>query len=121
MFDTAKPIGDLKANAADAAVWLKKITCPAPELPIILVGISMGGIIARLAAVHPACPRPAHLVPISSPHSGTWSAYYGIGAAGRQLRVGSVVLRGLASEQLACPVTAIWTPGDSPKCSKLAG
>jgi len=124
-FDGADPIGDLKANAADTASWLRAMARLAPDRPIILVGISMGGIIARLATLHPACPRIAHLVTISSPHAGTWSAYFGIGAAAYQLRIGSAVLRTLASQQLACPVTAIWTPDDSlilpPTSGRLSG
>ncbi len=124
LFDPVNPIGDLKTNAADAAAWLKAIARLAPERPIILVGISMGGIIARLATVQPDTPRITHLVTISSPHAGTWSAYLGIGTAAHQLRIGSVVLQGLASKPLNCPATAIWTPDDAlllpPTSGKLA-
>lgn len=125
VFDLADPIGDLEANAADVAAWLKAIARLAPQRSIVLVGLSMGGIIARRATAHPDTPRIAHLVTISSPHAGTWSAYFAIGAAAHQLRIGSAILSGLASQELACPATAIWTPDDAlilpPVSGKLAG
>lgn len=113
VFDSGYPIGDLNQNAAAAANWLRAIARLAPERSIILVGISMGGIIARLATIHPAFINITHLVTISSPHAGTWSAYFGVGPAAHQLRIGSDVLRGLASQPFTCPVTAIWTPDDA--------
>jgi pimeloyl-ACP methyl ester carboxylesterase len=106
------PIGDLEISADETVSWLQGLASNAPYRPIILVGISMGGIVARLALTRPHCPNPVHLVTISAPHRGTHLAYFGIGTAARQLQPGSEILMRLANTQLSCPTTSVWTPDD---------
>lgn len=124
-FEAGDPIGDLEANAAKAARWLNDVSRSAPDRPITVVGVSMGGIVARLATLHPDAPVIAHLVTISSPHHGTWMSRFGVGHAARQSSLDSAVLQTLRSQPHRCPATAIWTPDDAiivpPESGKLAG
>jgi triacylglycerol esterase/lipase EstA (alpha/beta hydrolase family) len=124
-FEPSNALGSLEASADEAALWLHEIARAAPGTPIVLVGISMGGLVARLATQRAAAPRIAHLVTISSPHHGTWMARFGVGAASRDMKIGSAVLEQMRAQPLACPTTAIWTPDDAiivpPESAKIDG
>ncbi len=113
MIEASNAIGDLAENATEVVSWLNSTATRTPSRPIILVGVSMGGIVARLATVQPGAPQIAHLVTISSPHHGTWTARFGLGPAARQMRLDSVLLQRLRSKPHTCPATAIWTPDDT--------
>ncbi|MHB0939938.1 MAG: esterase/lipase family protein [Armatimonadota bacterium] len=84
--------------------------------PIDLVCFSLGGIVARYYLQRlGGLDRVRRFITISSPHHGTWMAYFRWNAASRQLRPGCPFLadlnrdvRSLAKLQ----VTSIWTPFD---------
>jgi pimeloyl-ACP methyl ester carboxylesterase len=111
--DLADSIGDLEAAADEVLAWLHELRRSAPDRPIILTGVSMGGLVARLALARPGAPGIDHLVTISSPHHGTWTARFAFGAAARQMRLGSELIQRLAESPVPCPATAIWTADDA--------
>ncbi len=49
-----------------------------PDEPLALIGHSAGGLVARLALVHPAAPRVDTLITIAAPHLGTVRAVEGL-------------------------------------------
>ena len=87
-----------------------------PEQPLDLVGLSMGGLVARyylqrLGGIN----RVQRFIAISSPHSGTWTAYTLWGKGCVQMRPGSVFLEDLnrdANLLKKLNFTSIWTPWD---------
>jgi triacylglycerol esterase/lipase EstA (alpha/beta hydrolase family) len=125
VIELGDPTGDLDASAAEVAAWLADVRRRAPDRSIALTGISMGGLVARLALARDNAPKVDNLVTISSPHAGTWTAHFGFGEAARQMRPGSDVIRRLADLPPPCPATALWTPDDTiilpPTSGKLAG
>ncbi len=87
-----------------------------PQQPLDLVGLSMGGLVARyylqrLGGIN----RVQRFIAISSPHSGTWTAYTLWGKGCVQMRPGSVFLEDLnrdANLLKKLNFTSIWTPWD---------
>jgi triacylglycerol lipase len=87
-----------------------------PEQPLDLVGLSMGGLVTRyylqrLGGIN----RVQRFIAISSPHSGTWTAYTLWGKGCVQMRPGSVFLEDLngdASMLKKLNFTSILTPWD---------
>jgi triacylglycerol esterase/lipase EstA (alpha/beta hydrolase family) len=121
----SNPLGDIKRMAAETIAWIEAAHRTEPLRPLILVGISMGGLVARAAlAERPDLPV-AYLLTISSPHAGTWMAWFGLAQAARQMRPGSDLIHGLNARPSGVPATAIWTPDDTiilpPDSGKLVG
>ncbi|WP_341733671.1 alpha/beta fold hydrolase [Microcoleus sp. EPA2] len=87
-----------------------------PQQPLDLVGLSMGGLVGRyylqrLGGIN----RVQRFIAISSPHSGTWTAYTLWGKGCVQMRPGSVFLEDLnrdANLLKKLNFTSIWTPWD---------
>ncbi|MEK0181090.1 MAG: alpha/beta fold hydrolase [Oscillatoriales cyanobacterium] len=87
-----------------------------PQQPLDLVGLSMGGLVARyylqrLGGIN----RVQRFIALSSPHSGTWTAYTLWGKGCVQMRPGSVFLEDLnrdANLLKKVNFTSIWTPWD---------
>jgi pimeloyl-ACP methyl ester carboxylesterase len=110
------------ANAAEAirpmarelALWIDETAAREPGRPLILVGVSMGGLVARRALVdRPDLPL-AELITVGTPHAGTLWAYAAQGAAGKEMRPGSAFLNKLdRAGPSPVPVTAIWSPDDN--------
>jgi triacylglycerol lipase len=88
-----------------------------PDQPFDLIGFSMGGIVSRyyiqrLGGIH----RVQRFITISSPHNGTWTAYFYITAGTVQMRPNSDFLNDLNKDihQLnQLNFTSIWTPFDA--------
>ncbi len=84
--------------------------------PIILVGFSMGGIVARYYLQKlGGYKRVSSLFTISSPHRGSYLAYFYLGKGTRQLRPNSEFLNELRLEEDkydGIPVFSYWTPFD---------
>ncbi|MGB8689680.1 MAG: alpha/beta fold hydrolase [Microcoleus sp.] len=87
-----------------------------PQQPLDLVGLSMGGLVTRyylqrLGGIH----RVQRFIAISSPHSGTWTAYTLWGKGCIQMRPGSAFLEDLNRDATVLGklnFTSIWTPWD---------
>jgi triacylglycerol lipase len=87
-----------------------------PKQPLDIVGLSMGGLVTRyylqrLGGIN----RVQRFIAISSPHSGTWTAYTLWGKGCIQMRPGSAFLADLnrdASVLENINFTSIWTPWD---------
>lgn len=88
----------------------------APNQPIDLVGLSMGGLVSRYYVQKlGGNERVKRFVTIASPHYGTWLAYSLPFAGCVQMRPGSVFLQDLNQElEILAKVnfTYIWTPYD---------
>lgn len=86
------------------------------QQPLDVVGLSMGGLVTRyylqrLGGIN----RVQRFIAISSPHSGTWTAYTLSGKGCIQMRPGSAFLADLnrdASVLEKINFTSIWTPWD---------
>ena len=68
------------------------------EPRLILIGHSMGGLVARAYLRRHGAGRVARLVTLGTPHGGSWLARLGCGANARQMRPGSRWLAALAGE-----------------------
>lgn len=87
-----------------------------PDQPFDLLGFSMGGIVSRyyiqrLGGIN----RVQRFITISSPHNGTWTAYFYITPGTVQMRPDSDFLKDLNQDihQLnQLNFTSIWTPFD---------
>jgi len=105
----------LEQLAQQVADYIKKTF--APEQPIDLVGYSMGGIVSRYYVQRlGGLQRVQRLITLSSPHNGTWSAFFRSNLGASQMRVNSEFLNDLNRdvEQLKqLNFTSIWTPLDS--------
>ncbi|MEG4985518.1 alpha/beta fold hydrolase [Microcoleus sp. BR0-C5] len=88
----------------------------APEQPLDIVGLSMGGLVTRyylqrLGGIN----RVQRFIAISSPHSGTWMAYTLWGKGCVQMRPGSAFLEDLNRDTALLEklnFTSIWTDWD---------
>jgi len=84
---------------------------------VVLIGHSMGGLVARAYLARRGPGRIARLVTVASPHHGTALARWGAGPSGRQMRPGSAFLAALeASEAVAgarVEAVSIYSPHDN--------
>lgn len=87
-----------------------------PEQPFDLLGFSMGGIVSRYYIQRlGGIDRVQRFITISSPHNGTWTAYFYITPGTVQMRPDSDFLKDLNQDihQLnQLNFTSIWTPFD---------
>jgi triacylglycerol lipase len=88
----------------------------APDQPIDLVGFSMGGIVSRYYIQRlGGLERVQRFVTLSSPHNGTWTAYFRQNLGASQMRPSSMFLEELNRDiEMLCRVnfTSMWTPYD---------
>lgn len=80
---------------------------------LILVGHSMGGLVARAVLRRYGSARVACLVTLGTPHGGSRLARFGIGQNGRQMEIGSDWLQALAQPVPAVETIAIVSPHDN--------
>ncbi len=83
----------LDVQAQRFAHWLNHMVRQRPHAPVILVGYSMGGLIARICIAQKLIHVPIQrLVCIATPHAGSRLANFLPGAVAADLRIGSVIL-----------------------------
>lgn len=80
---------------------------------LILVGHSMGGLVARAFMRRYGAARIARVVTLGTPYGGSRLALLGIGCNGRQMEAGSAWLQALAQEAPAVDTIAIVSPRDN--------
>lgn len=99
--------GSVEAAAAELAVVVDAALERTGAPRVVLVGHSMGGIVARCYTQRfGGYDTVDTVVTIGTPHRGTWSALLGIHASARQLLPGSPLLRSL--EETARPSRVRW-------------
>ena len=80
---------------------------------LILVGHSMGGLVARAYLRRFGESRVAQLVTLGTPHQGSQIAHIGLGENARQMQPGSAWLRDLASRVPVLDTLVIYSPHDN--------
>jgi triacylglycerol esterase/lipase EstA (alpha/beta hydrolase family) len=80
---------------------------------VILVGHSMGGLVARAYLQRHGESRVAGLVTLGTPHQGSRLAHIGYGENARQMRPGSPWLQALASPAPVVDTVVIYSPHDN--------
>jgi pimeloyl-ACP methyl ester carboxylesterase len=96
--------GSIDAHAAAVEAAVRRLT-ELTGCPPILVGHSMGGLVIRAWwRAHGGRGRIAHVVTIAAPHAGTWLARFSKRTNGRQMRLRSGWLQGLAADEQRRPL-----------------
>lgn len=86
-------MGGLEVQARHFARWLNDVIDARSHPRLIMVGFSMGGLIARTCIEGKLLTMPVgKLICIGTPHDGSRVASYAPGEAGRDLRVNSIAL-----------------------------
>ena len=80
---------------------------------LVLVGHSMGGLVARAWLRRHGSNRVAKLVTLGTPHAGSELAIIGWGENARQMRTGSPWLAAFAKEAIGVETLAIYSPHDN--------
>lgn len=92
---------------------------------VLLVGHSMGGLVARAYLRRWGGERVAKLVTIATPHHGTWLARLAVGRNAREMVPRSDWLASLNSHDCGVPSACFWSAGDEivrpPDSARLAG
>lgn len=119
------PLGGIDAFAAQLHARVEALCAETGAKQLVLVGHSMGGLVARAYLRQNGAARVAKLVTLASPHHGTWLARYGLGRNAREMRPGSGWIRALEASDPGVPMLSIWTPTDNfvapQDSSRLAG
>ena len=96
---------------------IERIVAGTGQPRVVLVGHSMGGLVARAYLARRGPGRVARLVTVASPHHGTALARWGIGPSGRQMRAGSAFLAALEAAEGArgagVETVSIYSPHDN--------
>ncbi len=92
---------------------------------VVLVGHSMGGLVARAYLARRGPDRVAALITTATPHHGSKLARLGLGRDARQMEPGSAWLRALNSRPPPVPTHSIWSARDEfvvpPDSARLEG
>jgi hypothetical protein len=94
---------------------VERIVAATGQPRVVLVGHSMGGLVARAYVARHGAGRIARIVTLGTPHHGSWLAWLGRGENAREMRPGSAFLADLErGEAGASPVAAsIYSPHDN--------
>lgn len=80
---------------------------------VILIGHSMGGLVARACLRRYGTARVKQLLTLGTPHAGSELARIGIGENARQMTPGNAWLKALASEAPAADTVIVYSPHDN--------
>jgi pimeloyl-ACP methyl ester carboxylesterase len=107
----------IEAFADGLRAHVERIVAGTGQPRVVLVGHSMGGLVARAYMARHGTARVARLVTLGSPHRGSLLARCGMGANARQMEPGSAFLEGLARDEAAAqsrvPVLAVYSRHDN--------
>ncbi len=104
------PFGSLNRFARLVAEYTAFLSESLGDAPVILVGHSMGGLVARAAVrERDMGERVVQVITLGTPHHGSVHAAFGFGQNAVQMRAGSAWLAGLnAGEPAPVPITSIY-------------
>ncbi|MCK6424820.1 MAG: alpha/beta fold hydrolase [Burkholderiaceae bacterium] len=119
-------LGDIDAMVDGVEQRLRALRQATGAAQVILVGHSMGGLIARAYLRRFGAAQVNAVVTLGSPHYGSRLARLAWGRSGRQMVIGNPWLRSLAEEPLTVPLTSIYSLHDNQvmpqrACAELAG
>ena len=110
------PYQDIEHFASQLAARIDRI-CAATGAPrVMLIGHSMGGLVARAYIRRHGASRVAHLVSIGTPHHGSRLAWLWFGRCLAQMRPGNAWLVALNADEHSADsgkITSIWSRHDS--------
>ncbi len=93
---TLEPLmGSIDAMMPALAARIDEICRETGKERLIVVAHSMGGLVTRAYMVAHGCGRIAQFITLGTPHHGTATAGFGLGACTQQMRIGSTWLRTL--------------------------
>ena len=111
---TLEPLhGDIDGYAEQVARAVDGLCRTADAHQVMLVGHSMGGLVARAYLRRYGALRVTRLVTLGTPHQGSLLAHLGIGRNARQMEPGSNWLTELAQAPLPLPCVAIYSCHDN--------
>ncbi len=114
--DEEPPLGSIDGFAQQLAQFIAQVRATTGAERVVLVGHSMGGIVARACLTLPGLPRQVEkLVTLGSPHHGSRHAFLGIGADSRELEHDSDWLCRLNAnpDSTAVPIVSIYSRHDN--------
>lgn len=114
--DLEPPGADIDTLAEQAAAGVERLCAATGSARVIMVGHSMGGLVARAYLRRFGAARVAQVITLGSPHGGTALARFGLGRNAAQMRHGSDWLLALARAEanLQRPVfTSIYSVHDN--------
>lgn len=95
--DLEPPLADIDAYAPQVQRAIEQLCARCASSQLIVVGHSMGGLVARAYLRRYGAARVAHVITLGTPHAGTALAGFGLGENARQMRRASAWLAGLAA------------------------
>ncbi len=104
---------DIDSYVAAVAARIEVLCRESGAEKLVLVGHSMGGLVARAYLRRCGRRRVACLLTLGSPHQGSELAHLGMGANARQMESGSDWLQQLGREPLTVPSVALYSPHDN--------
>lgn len=105
-----------EAAAGGLKEFVREARAAAPDRPLILIGHSLGGLLARAYAERSTgADVPAMVITLGTPHQGSKMAAFALGALGRSLRYRGPLFEGLerAAAHLPCPGVVFFSPVDN--------
>ena len=110
------PLADIDALARQLADEIERVCRQTQARQLVLVGHSMGGLVARAYLRDFGAARVARVITLASPHHGSELARHAIGANGRQLRPGNdwlVALNPAEREAPSVPIVSLFSWHDN--------
>lgn len=110
-------VSPIEAFAEDLHAHIERIVAGTRQAQVVLVGHSMGGLVARAYMARHGVRRVARLVTLGSPHHGSLLARLGAGANAREMEPGSAFLAALEEHEAGLatrvPVLSIYSRHDN--------
>ena len=110
-------MASIEAGEAELHGHIERIAGGTGQPRVVLIGHSMGGLVARAYLARRGPGRVARLVTVASPNHGTALARWGFGPSARQMRAGCAFLAALEAAEAAAPTrveaVSIYSPHDN--------
>jgi triacylglycerol lipase len=110
--DLEPPFASIDRFADALAARIEALRAETGAERVVLIGHSMGGLVARAYLARHGAGRVERLLTLGAPHHGTRIAWVTPGRNGRQMRSGSEWLAALNAHAPAVPALSIWSALD---------